>query len=267
MRRETAQKMTVQSPPPQNKTAKEQLAEYGSELARLRIASDLAFGQSAMKLVAPEEKVVLPLLIACRDIMEEILFAVTNGFGRSALRSARTMYECAVTARYLNLHPDKADAFLNMFHVQWAKIIQNLPKTGADMEKDIAAKVPKYAAGKFVGLQDLKWTDDYTLEMAKEGGAIADLHSLAFDYACCLIHPSALFVASTLSQSAPGGNVFRVGNKSQDGEAIAALRVAHDLLMNALDLRSKYAPSDELLKSIDVCSHDFASIWGYGPHI
>lgn len=256
--------MTIQS-----KSAKEQLAEYGSELARLKSAADLAFSGSGMKLVAPEEKVVLPLLIACRDIMEEILFAVKDGLGRCALRSARTMYECAVTARYLHLHPDKTLAFLNLFHAQWAKIIQTLPKTGigAEMEKDIAAKVPKYAAGKPVGLKDLKWTDDYTLEMAKEGGAIADLHSLAFDYASCLIHPSALFVTSTLSQPASGGNVFEVGTRSQDWEAIAALRVAHDLLINALDLRSKYAPSDDLRESIDVCTQDFRGIWGYAPHV
>jgi hypothetical protein len=261
--------MTDQLSEPQKKTAKEQLAKYGAELVRLKHALDLAFGGSGMKLVAPEEKVVLPLLISCRDIMEEILFAVRDGFGRAALRSTRTMYECAVTARYLHLYPEKTDAFLSMFHVQWAKIIQTIPNVAktSEMANEIAANVPKYASGKTVNVSDLKWTDDYTLKMAKEVGAIANLHSLAFDYASGLIHPSALLLMSTLSQPVPGGNMFEVGTQSQDWEAISALRVAHDLQINVLDLRLKYAPSDKLNTAFDVCNQDFLKIWGYAPHI
>src|SRR5438270_7739503 len=135
------------------KTTKEQLVQYRAELARLKQALDVAFCGS-LRLTAPEERVVLPLLISCRDIMEEILFAVNDGFGRAALRSARTMYECAVTARYLHLHPDKTDAFLNMLNVQWAKIVQHFPEASRnpEMHKELASKVPKYAAGKPIGM-------------------------------------------------------------------------------------------------------------------
>ncbi len=55
--------------------------------------------------------------------------------------------------------------------------------------------------------------------------------------------------------------------RSQDWESIAALRVAHDLLMNALDLRLKYAPSEDLRKAFETCRQDFSKIWGYDPHV
>ena len=63
----------------------------------------------------------------CRDIVQEILFAVNDGFGRAALRSVRTLYEYVIFARFLSLHPDKMAGFLDTFHAQWAKVIQNIP--------------------------------------------------------------------------------------------------------------------------------------------
>src|SRR5271166_33251 len=84
-----------------------QIAEYGAELMRFREMLDLAFAGGARSSKSPEDRVVFPLLVSCRDIVEEILFALNDGFGRAALRSARTMYECVVTARYLNLHPER----------------------------------------------------------------------------------------------------------------------------------------------------------------
>src|SRR5271157_592905 len=79
-----------------------QIAEYGAELMRFREMLDLAFAGGARSSKSPEDRVVFPLLVSCRDIVEEILSALNDGFGRAALRSARTMYECVVTARYLN---------------------------------------------------------------------------------------------------------------------------------------------------------------------
>jgi hypothetical protein len=248
------------------KTTKEQLAQYGPELGRLKHALAIAFGASALSVVKPEDCVVIPLLFSCRNIFDEILLAVNEGHGRAALRSARTMYECAVTARYLHLHPEKTGPFLNMLHAQWAKIIQNFPEAdrSPEMHKALAAKLPKYAAGKNIGMGDLRWTSDYTLKMAKEAGAIAELHSLAFDYASCFVHPSSMLVLSTLSLSEGS---LAMGKQNQDMEALAALRIGHDLLINALDLRLKYEASEELRKSFEVCTEDFQDVWRYPPHI
>ncbi len=85
------------------------VAKYGTELERAREMMDLAFSSGASSTNAPEDKVVFPLLVSCRDSIEEILFAIKDGFGRAALRATRTMYECLVVARHLNLHPEKTE--------------------------------------------------------------------------------------------------------------------------------------------------------------
>jgi len=36
-----------------------------------------------------EDRVIFPLGVACRDLLEEILFAVSEGFGRLALRQCQ----------------------------------------------------------------------------------------------------------------------------------------------------------------------------------
>ncbi len=101
------------------------------------------------------------------------------------------MYECVVVARHLHLHPEKTDDFLNIMWVQWAKILQNIPvgERSSQMHTQLAAKVPRYAQGKMVRMEDLNWSGEHTLKMAKEAGTLADLHSLAFDYASAYIHP------------------------------------------------------------------------------
>ena len=230
--------------------------------------SDEAFAKGAKVSKAPEDLVIFPLLVSCRDIMEEILFAINDGFGRAALRSARTMYECVVISRHLSLHPQKAMAFLEMMWTQWAKIIQNIPvaQRTSEMHTTLSLKVPKYGQGKMMGIKDLDWSGENTLQMAKEAGQLAELHSLAFDFASAYIHPSAIFIISGMSQDA-GSIEIQLSTKSQDEEGKHALRVAHDLLLNAVDLRLKYSPSDALKSLFQQCKLDFVNIWGYPPHI
>jgi len=248
---------------------REQIAEYGAELIRVEEMLDLAFASGAKSSKAPEDRVVFPLLVSCRDILEEMLFAINEGFGRAALRSARTIYECVVIARYLNLHPEKADAFLSAFHVQWAKIIQSIPLEyrSSAMHDRLTACVPKYAEGKLVGVRDLDWSGKHTLGMAKEAGQLADLHSIAFDYASAFVHPSAMFVLSALSQPDPSEKVLHVSVRPQVEQARQAVQIAHDLVLNAVDLRLKYSPSDALQQRFDTCKQDFLRIWGYSPHL
>jgi hypothetical protein len=242
-------------------------ALYSAEIDRIRNLMDSAFSRGARSSNAPEDKVVFPLLVVCRGIVEEILFAIKDGFGRAALRATRTMYECVVAARYISLHPEKAEDFLAIFHVEWAKMFQDIPAQFRNLQIDteIGAFVLKYSAGKRVGLQDLKWSDSQVADMAKDAGALAELHPLAFTLASAYIHPGALFLVSQMSMTSDG--VFHIDEKPQDGESAFAMRSGHDLLMNAVDLRLKYSPSAELKVLFEICKTDFERIWGYEPHI
>jgi hypothetical protein len=244
-------------------------AKYGTELERVRRLMDLAFAGGAASTSVLEDKVVFPLLVSCRDITEEILLAVKDGFGRAALRATRTMYECVVIARHLNLHPEKTSDFLDIFHAEWAKVYQDIPEArrGASMDQSIAAHVPKYAQQRRVGMKELDWSGTHVHEMAKEAGQLADLHALAYSLASAYIHPGAMFYLSTLSTSGQDESVIKISEKTQDVESRYAIRIAHDLLLNSVDLRLKYAPSLALQELFGECESDFLRIWGYQPHI
>jgi len=225
----------------------------------------LAGGAAASR--APEDRVVFPLLVSCRDLLEEILFAVNEGFGRAALRTVRTLYECVVVARFLHLHPEKTASFLEKFNLQWAKIVQNIPAEyrPPEMHTALSAALPKYASGKMVSMTDLRWTGEDIFKMATEVG-LSPLHSVAFDYASAYIHPSSVFLLSNISTSGDSeDNILRVSDGSQEAEAREAIRTSHDLILNALDLRLKYSPSDDHQDLLEQCKNDFAQIWGYRP--
>jgi hypothetical protein len=246
-------------------TIREQLAQHSPEILRLRSTLDLAFAKGARSSKAQEDRVIFPLLVACRDIVEEILFAISAGFGRLALRSVRTMYECVVFARYLNLHPEKTDDYLTTFHAQWAKVLENIPDPVTAMPEvhnAISAKVPAYAAGKYVNLD---WSDKSTLKMAEEAGIPNQFHAWAFNYASGFVHPSSVFLIRHLSQGT--GNLIEVSMGPQDDEATLAMRISHSLILNAVDLRLKYAPLAALQHGLKECKKDFAQIWGYPPPI
>ena len=245
----------------------EQIQQRSEELIRFRSLLDEAFAKGARNSSQPEDRIVFPLLVAARDVMEEILFQISNGHGRAALRSVRTLYECVVTAHHLHLHPEKMNGYFAMFYVQWAKILQNIQsQTMTDMHKTISQYVPKFAQGKMVGLKDLDWSGQHIREMAVEAGEIANLHPLAFDHASAYVHPSILFFLSTLTPDA-GTGLLQVSVKPQDEEGSLALRASHDLLLNAVALRLKYVASDPVTRQLDQCKQDFISIWGYPPHI
>jgi hypothetical protein len=161
-------------------TIKEQLEQHRSEILRLRDTLDLAFARGATSSGAREDRVVFPLGVACRDLLEEILFAVSEGFGRSALRSVRIMHECVVFSRYLSLHPENTDDYLATFHAQYAKVLRDIPDASRalpEIHRVISSKVPSYAAGKPVSLD---WSDKTTKKMAAEVGIASDWHAWAF---------------------------------------------------------------------------------------
>jgi hypothetical protein len=75
------------------------------------------------------------------------------------------------------------------------------------------------------------------------------------------VHPSGVFFIRHLSQGS--GEEFEVSTKPQDHEAKFALRISHSLILNALELRLKYAPSKSLQEGLERCKKDFVKIWGY----
>ncbi len=178
---------------------------------------DVAFSRGVTSTNSPEDRVIFPLLVSCRDLMEEILFAIKDGFGRAALRATRTMYELVVVARHLHIHPEKTHDFLEVIHVEWAKILQDIPEQfrPSQMDSKVASNVSKFAAGKRVGMRDLNWSGSTIYEMAKETGSLVALHSPAYSLASAYVHPSAMFLISTLTPDNLDPNKLKLGEHTQ----------------------------------------------------
>jgi hypothetical protein len=116
-------------------------------------------------------------------------------------------------------------------------------------------------------MKELDWSGARVHDMAKEAGQLADLHSLAYTLASAYVHPGAVFYFSHLSFSGQGENLIKISEKDQDVESRYAIRIAHDLFLNAVDLRLKYAPSSALQDLFSESTSDFLRVWGYPPHI
>jgi len=209
---------------------------------------------------------VFPLLVCCRDLMEEVLISVHKGFGRAALRAVRTMYECVVVARFIRAHPEKAE-LLDTFHAQWAKIVQNLPtnEVSPTLDEMLRERVPKYG-GKNVSVRDVEWSGKKTLEMAREAGPLADLHPLAFDLASAYVHPSAVLFMSMFTPGS-GEDAVCIGEGGHEEEAEFAVMLSYDLVLNAAGLRLKYSPTDNLRSLLAECKTDFARMYGHPAHV
>lgn len=246
------------------------LAKYKDEIDHLKTALDAAFGTNTKANPStPEDRVVFPLGVATRDLCEEVIWFVYQGFGNAALRTSRTLYECVVFSLYINKHPESWKKYLATMHSQWAKIMQNVP--GADrtlptIHNELLKQVPKYGKGKNVFIS-LNWNNEgTTYKMASDVG-ISDLfHSLAFGYASAFVHPTAMFFLHNLTRPSPDGPLIP-GTDSDTQEWKMALQIAHDMTINAMRLRMKYSKSSELRESLEICEVDFRNIWGYAPQL
>jgi hypothetical protein len=126
----------------------------------------------------------------------------------------------------------------------------------------VSTVFPAYGECKYVSLD---WNNDRTtFRMASEVGISELFHSLAFNYTSGFVHPSAMFLLSSFGPITPNGQLT-VTKDNEDDESKMALRITHDLMINALRLRLKYADSRELRDSLALCEKDFVEIWGYQP--
>jgi len=243
------------------------LAKYKDQLDRLIVTMDLAFGVGVTNNTsAPEDVVVFPLGVAARDLFEELHFLVYYGFGHAALRTSRTLYECVVFALYINKHPNTWEQYLDTMHASWANILRNVTDAALlfpEMHKEFLQKFPKYAQGKTIPLD---WNDEKTTyNMASDVGISDDFHSLAFGYTSAFVHPGGAFVLQRFTKSAEGRLI--IGAKPNDNAWSTALRISHDLMINAIRLRTKYSSSTTVRDNLKACEQDFSQIWGYCPQL
>lgn len=242
---------------------------YQVELKRLEDASKLAFASSNPNF--PEDKkAVFPLCCAAGRMAEEIIYLVDGSYTGSALRTARTMYECVVFALYISKHPETVDNYLETLNDVWWSILQNVPDAQNTMpamfkavQNAVAKRVPSFMNPGSKLVLRLRWNDDNTTyNMARDVGVSDPCHSVAFGYSSAYVHPSPLLMMSHIQQTPDGS--FQIGLSNQKLETDFSLPVMHDMLLAALRLRLRYKGNDDLQNCIAAeCEADFRSVWGW----
>ena len=73
----------------------------------------------------------------------EILLVCGNGYGAAGMKLLRSMYEHAVTLRYLHEHQEEVQTFMDYYHVQQYQLMRPILETfGKDaLSPEIVADV------------------------------------------------------------------------------------------------------------------------------
>lgn len=160
-------------------------------------------------------RIVLSLLKVTGDGMSDVLFLVGNGRGFGAIKIARSMFEAAVTSKYLVAHPNEVADFIDFGSLKSAQHLVSLnkhqmgnvsPALFAQAEAQAAKVRSRFTDSR--GRTRNRWSNKTIREMAEEGellnvyevayGLFSDIHHLslpgliAHETDCC---PQSLRVA------------------------------------------------------------------------
>lgn len=247
------------------------LERYGN----LRQATNIAFAREGTTPKAVD-RVIFFVGRLCVEDFNEILLMCANGYGVGAMKIVRGMYERAVTARYLHLHPEEADDFLDFHWVQQHRLARAIVDTlGPDtLPGEILARVEaSYRAVKDrftvadchkcgTKRPSFTWSKLDLVSMAKAAGNLGDLIVPAYYIPTREAHSTAGALLSRLSEG--DGGILTFSGELQPEKAGEALITAHNLILNVLDLQHEHFGLRELDEPLKTCIQDFLEIWQGG---
>ncbi len=221
----------------------------------------------------PIDKLVYLYGRMCAEDFMEVLLVCGNGYGAAGMKLLRSMYEHAVTLRYLHDHPEEAGAFMDYHWVQQYKLMKRILETfGEDaLPPDTVAGVKrKYAEVKedFM-ITDCKrcytkrlnntWNKLDFVSIAKKSGAIGTL--IVPGYFLPLRHAHATF-GGLRERLEIVDECMTFQHESQPEIADQALITAHNCILNVLDVQNERFKIDGLEQQLQTCFQDFLEVWG-----
>jgi hypothetical protein len=237
----------------------------------LTSAINLAFTRVQM-MSEPEDKFVYLFGRMCAEDFMEILLVCGNGYGVAGMKLLRSMYEHAVTLRYLHDHPDEIEAFLNYHHIQRYKLMKPileifgkevLPQdTVGDVEREYSKVKDDFMITDCAkcGTKRLNhtWTKMDFVSMAKKTGAIGTL--IVPGYFLPLRHAHSTFGGlSERLEIVDDRMGFRP--EAQPSLADQALMTAHNCVLNVLDVQNERFEIDGLGGQLQTCFRDYLEVW------
>lgn len=252
---------------------KQRHPDWDCVFKRLKDCLDMAFARNQAMNEDIDAFVYFYGNLVLEDFMEVFILAA-NGLGFGAMKLLRSMYEHAVTLKYLHDHPDELQAFFDFDHVQQHKLMQQILDTfGADAlpAETVADVKQKYAQVKEQFMvrscksntcQEKRvnhtWNKLDFAAMAKQTGAIGTL--IVPGYFMPLKHAHSTFRAM---QERLEENADHVGfsRGSQPDEADSALSLAHNCLLSCLEVQDQRFKVPGLKVAIEGCVRDWALVW------
>jgi hypothetical protein len=221
----------------------------------------------------PVDRVVFFSGRLCVEDFMEVLLLCGNGYGIGALKILRGMYERAVTARYLHMHPEEADNFVDFQWVSQRRLGKAIQATFG--EGVLAKEKPEEVEAKYDEVRErfmvtdckkcntkrlnYTWSELDFVSMAHACGSIGSLIVPGYYIPTRQAHSTIGAILSRLKESETGGLEFDA--TPQRDEADNALITAHNLLLNVIDLQKEHFNLTALEKPLQTCFQDFLEVW------
>jgi|HubBroStandDraft_6_1064221.scaffolds.fasta_scaffold224688_1 hypothetical protein len=210
--------------------------------------------------------------IVLEDFME-ITLVCYHGYGVAASKLVRSMYEYAVTLRYLHEHPDEAETFLAYHLVQQDKLVSRMIETfgesilPADQIAEIRSKAAEVKKDFMVPVCDHpgaemrlnhSWNKLDFVAMAKKTGDLGTL--IIPGYYMPLRHAHPTFGGLTERLEVVDDHMG-LNADAQPEIADRSLMTAHNCILNALNVQGSHFKIEGLEESMKVCYRDFYRVW------
>ena len=207
----------------------------------------------------------------CTEDFWEILLLCANGYGVGALKVLRGMYEKAVTAWYLHLHPDETQNFLDYYWVAQRKISNAIRQSFGDSVLPIAAVAEteenyQRVKSRFM-VTDCKpcgttrlnhtWSRLDFVAMAAQIDTLKEWIVPAYYIPTQQAHSTVRSIISRMEEIEPGHLGFDSGPQRQ--YVRLALSLAHNIVLNVLTLQKEHFELDAL--DLQPVLEDFVNTW------
>jgi len=244
--------------PEEWKRFEERHGRFVESLPVLRDACNLAFRRAHLASLA--DAVVFGLGRVCSEEFWEILVLCGNGYGVASTKLIRSMYERAVTARYIHGHPDEAALLARHSTIEKGKIARRWLEQFRDAMPPEAVETLQRAVTDAKGVHDdgLRQKRD-VVSMAVETATLR--HLLGSCYYVALLHAHATLhsVEAFIHRRDDGSWTF--DSEPQHTEADHALFHAHTILLDVLDLQAARFKPAELIAPLSAAGQAYGAIW------
>jgi hypothetical protein len=247
-------------------------ALFLEKFPHLEDALKAAFIRSS-EIAEPIDKFVFLYGRLCAEDFSEVLLCCGNGYGAAAMKLVRTLYERAVTLRYLHDNPDKLDDFLDFSHIakykQWVAIKETFGKDALseemaeDVEQRYLAMKDKFMVTDCEKCDTKKlnhtWSKLDFVAMAKRAGGLAAIIVPGYYMPLRHAHSTLAALFSRLEPTTTGGISF--SPDAQRDIADDALITAYNTIIAVLRVQEERFNIPGLQEKIDVCETDFLEIY------